>query len=64
MKNAPIEIYPIVRLFYCIISTIVLTYDNNLNMNVLLVVLLRIEKEKNQVLYQLEPKKFVETERV
>jgi hypothetical protein len=33
-------------------------------MNVLLVVLLRIENKKNQVLYQLEPKKFVETERV
>jgi len=45
-ENAPIELYPIVRLFYCIISTIVLTYDINLNMNVLLVVLLRIEKEK------------------
>ncbi len=37
-------------LYYCIISTIVLTYDNNLKMNVLLVVLLRIEKTNSQVL--------------
>jgi len=33
-------------LYYCILSTIVLTYDNNLKMNVLL----RIEKTNSQVL--------------